>query len=62
MHSPYVKQTLNNWAIQNRIIPQAWRELVAATRGWSSTTIVVLIEKKKPGIWNSAIEQEALIQ
>lgn len=22
MHSPYVQQTLNNWATQNRIIPQ----------------------------------------
>jgi hypothetical protein len=30
MHSPYVKQILKNWATPNRIIPQGWKELVAA--------------------------------
>jgi hypothetical protein len=28
MHSPYVKQILNNWATQSRIIPQDWKGLV----------------------------------
>ena len=30
MHLPYVKQILNNWATQNRIIPQDWKGLVTA--------------------------------
>ena len=30
MHSPYVKQILNNWATQNRIIPKSWKGLVMA--------------------------------
>ena len=29
-HSPYVKQILNNWATQNRIIPQDWKRLITA--------------------------------
>ena len=29
-HLPYVKQILNNWATQNRIIPQDWERLVTA--------------------------------
>lgn len=31
MHSPFVKWILNSWATQNRIIPQEWKDLVAAT-------------------------------
>ena len=27
-HKTYVKQILNNWATQNRIIPQDWKGLV----------------------------------
>ena len=36
MHLPYVKQILNNWATQNRIIPQDWKGLVTAVleAGW----------------------------
>ena len=30
IHSLYVKQILNNWATQNRIIPQDWKGLVTA--------------------------------
>ena len=30
VHSPYVKQILNNWATQNRIILQDWKEVVIA--------------------------------
>lgn len=30
IYSPYVKQILNNWATQNRIIPQDWERLVTA--------------------------------
>ena len=30
IHWPYVEQTLNNWASQNRIIPQDWKRLVTA--------------------------------
>ena len=30
MHSPSVRQILNNWATQNRIIPQDWKGLVTA--------------------------------
>lgn len=31
MHSPYGKQILNSWATQNRITPQAWKDLVSVT-------------------------------
>ena len=29
-HSPYVQQMLNSWAIQDRIILQAWKDLATA--------------------------------
>ena len=30
VHSPFVKQMLNSWATRNRIIPQGWKDIVAA--------------------------------
>jgi hypothetical protein len=30
MHSLYMKQTLDNWDIQNRIIPHDWKRLLTA--------------------------------
>ena len=30
INSPYVKQMLNSWATQNRIIPQDWKDLASA--------------------------------
>jgi hypothetical protein len=30
MHSPSVRQILNNWATQNRLISQAWKVFVTA--------------------------------
>lgn len=33
VHYPFEKQTLDNWATQSRIIPQAWRRLVTAVPG-----------------------------
>jgi hypothetical protein len=30
MHSPYVKQVLNNWATQNHVISKGWKDLMTA--------------------------------
>ena len=30
LHSPFVKEILNNWAMQHRVIPQDWMEGVSA--------------------------------
>ena len=30
MHAPYVKQILNSWATQNRVILQDWKDLATA--------------------------------
>ena len=48
MHSPYVKQILNNWATQNRIIPQDWKGLVEAILKTSSQLQWLQWWRKKP--------------
>ena len=30
IQSPYVKQMLNNWPMQNGIIPKDWKDLITA--------------------------------
>ena len=30
LHSPFVKEMLSNWAMQHKIIPRVWEELVSA--------------------------------
>lgn len=30
LHSPLLKEMLNTWAMQNRVIPQDWKSLVSA--------------------------------
>lgn len=43
LHSPFIKEMLNNWAIQHRAIPQDWKGLVL-TRSWSTITMVDKVE------------------
>jgi hypothetical protein len=45
VHSPFVKQILNSWAIQNKIIPQDWKDK-SNLRTWSAVTAVFMVERR----------------
>lgn len=46
MHLIYLKQILNNWATQNKIIPQYFKGLVNHTRSCSPIAMDNMIEKR----------------
>jgi hypothetical protein len=58
MHLPYVKQILNNWATQNRIITQDLKGLVTAVleAGLLLQRFNMVEGKKAPQILKSEIE------